>query len=258
MSEPIKIWSRRSEWDYSWIKVLKSPEIILCFVYEYSRYALLCLPSSFSFPSKEEGLSFSMLPHLLQAAAANVLGPVFFLLSYSPTQFNFPLDPYRVARKRVRFDPEMFLRLLDDFSFPSAPEEILLPVNVPKAVWETIWAQAQIRKRYPRPPVKRGAGARVRQARVALTNLGALKLQHLMSAPEAIRYTEKILRRPLFGAESQWSRARKHALETLRPYHAEAAVLLEASKEKRSFSRLSCSPAGELEVDWISEPSSPG
>src|SRR5258708_39747479 len=98
---------------------------------------------------------------------------------------------------------------------------------------------AQITKRYPQPQVKRGAGARVREAKVSLKNLGALKLRHLMSAPEAIRYTEKILGRPLFAAESQWSRARKQAGKTLRPFHAEAAALLEACSEKRSFNGFS-------------------
>jgi hypothetical protein len=257
MSEPpyIKIWSRRSEWDYRWTGALRSPaEIILCSIFEHGRCALACLPERFSFPSREEDLS-SALPHLLVAAKSNIVGPIFFLSIHCPPCFNYPLDPYRVARKQARFDPETVLRLIDDFSNPLLYQDIQirLPPDAPRAVAENILAE--MRKRFssgsgPLAGPKRGAGARVRQAKVALKNLGALKLRHLMSAPDAIRYTEKILGRPLFGAESQWSRARKHAEETLRPYHAEAAALLEASREKRSFSRLSCSPDGKLEVDW--------
>jgi hypothetical protein len=247
----MKIWRRPSEWDYSWTAALKSPaEVILCSIFEYSRYTVQCLGERFSFPSGEEDLSHSMLPHLLKAASSNILGPIFFLSIYSPARFNFPLDPYRIARKQVRFDPEMFLRRLEDFANPSAPDEIRLPVNATRKMYEAAWILAQIRKRFPQLPVKRGAGARVRQAKVALKNLGALKLRHLMSAAEAIRYTEKIRGHPLFGAESQWSRARKAAEQTLRPYHAEAAVLLEATGEKRSWSGLSCYPDGKWEVDW--------
>ena len=190
----MEIFSRRSEWDYSWINALKSPaEVILCSIYEHSRYALQCLPKGFSFPSTEEDLSFSMLPHLLKAASS--IGPIFFLSIYGPAQFNFPLDPYRVARKQVRFDPETFLHALDEFSNPSTPDEIRLPLNATIEMCKTSLILAQITKRYPQPQVKRGAGARVREAKVSLKNLGALKLRHLMSAPEAIRYTEKILGR---------------------------------------------------------------
>jgi hypothetical protein len=181
-----------------------------------------------------------MLPHLLKAASS--IGPIFSLSIYSPAQFNFPLDPYRVARKQVRFDPETFLRLIDDFSNPLLYQniQIHLPPDVTRARSENILARE--RKRFSSGPLagpKRGAGARVRQAKVALKNLGALKLRHLMSAPEAIRYTEKILGRPLFAAESQWSRARKQAGKTLRPFHAEAAALVEACSEKRSLSGFS-------------------
>jgi hypothetical protein len=47
------------------------------------------------------------------------------------------------------------------------------------------------------------------------------------------------LGQPLFAAESQWSRARKAALDSLRPYHAEAAALSAAWNEKRSFTGFS-------------------
>jgi hypothetical protein len=240
----VKIWSRRSEWDYSWTAAIKSPaEVILCSIYEHSRYALACLPKpSFSFP--REDLPFAALPHLVVAASTNILGPIFFL----GARFNF-LDPYRVARKGVGFDPGTLLRMLDEFSLPHTPDEIRLPANATRAMWETMAALTQITKRYPKPVVKRGAGARVRQAPVALKNLGALKLRSLMSASEAIRHTEKVLGRPLYGAESQWSRALKAAKANLWPFHAEAAVLLEAFSEKRSVSGFSYL-SGKLEVDW--------
>jgi hypothetical protein len=248
----VKIWSRRSEWDYSWTGVLKSPaEVILSFIYEYSRYALSRLPGSFSFPQQDFPLS--ALPHLLQPASPNIIGPIFFLGTHCPASFNFPLDPYRVARKQVRFDPEMFLGMLDDFSDPLAYQniQIRLPPDATRARADHILAR--VRKQFSSGPLaasKRGAGARVRRAKVALKNLGALKLRHLLSAPEATRYTEKILGWPLFAAESQWSRARKQALETLRPFHTEAAALLEAFSEKRSLSRFTYLD-GKLEVDWV-------
>jgi hypothetical protein len=245
----VEIWRRRSEWDYSWMGALKSPaEVILCSICEHSRYALACLPTSFSFP--REDLSLSALPHLLVAANTNILGPIFFLGAQCPARFNFPLDPYRVARKQVQFDPEMFLRELEEFSLPRTPDEIRLPTNATMAMCKNMLTLAQIRKQYPQLAVKRGAGARVRQARAALKNLGALKLRHLMSARKAIKYTEEILGQPLFGAESQWSRARKRARDSLRPYHAEAAALLAAFNEKRSLSGFSYL-SGKLEVDWV-------
>jgi hypothetical protein len=246
----IKIWSRRSEWNYNWTGALRSPaEIILCSIYEYSRYALLSLPGSFAFPSREEDFPLSALAHLFTAAKANIVGPIFFLSIHCPAQFNFPLDPYRVARKQARFEPETVLRLIDDFSNPLLYQDIQirLPPDATRAMAGDILAE--MRKRFssgsgPLAGPKRGAGARVRQARVALKNLGALKLRHSKSAQEAIGYTEEILGRPLFGAESQWSRARKAALETLRPYHAEAAVLLAAWNDKRSFTGLSYQDGG--------------
>jgi hypothetical protein len=66
---------------------------------------------------------------------------------------------------------------------------------------------------YERP--KRGAGARIRQDKTALKDLGALKLLEGMHAPEAMRYTEEFLGKPLFGHESQWSRARSRAKANL-------------------------------------------
>jgi hypothetical protein len=250
----MKIWSRRSEWDYSWINVLKSSaEVILCFIYEHSRYALLSLPGSFPFPP-QGNFPVSALPHLFEAARANIVGPIFFLGIRWPLRFdppldiplpprlNFPFDPYRVARTQARFDPETVLRSLDDFSNPFLCQDIQLrlPPDATRAQAEHILASA--RQHFSSGPLagpKRGAGARVRQAKVALKNLGALKLRQLMSAQEAIKYTEETLGWPLFGAESQWSRARKAALETLRPYHAEAAALLAAWNQKRSFAGFS-------------------
>jgi hypothetical protein len=85
----------------------------------------------------------------------------------------------------------MFLRELEEFSFPSAPDEIRLPLNATPAMCKNMVALAQMRKRYSRPVVKRGAGAHSRQARNALKNLGALKLRSIMSASEAIQHTEK-------------------------------------------------------------------
>ena len=245
----VKIWSRPSEWNYRWTNRLSVAETILCSIHEHSRYALACLPEQFSFPRGKE-VPFSALPHLLGAADTNILGPIFFLLVHYPTPFNFPLDPYRVARKKVQFDPEIFLRELDEFSLPSAPDEIQLPLNATLAMCENILALAQMRKRYPQPAVKRGAGARVRQARTALKYLGALKLRSLMKTSKAIRHTEQALGQPLFSTESQWSRALKAAKANMCPFNAEAAVLLKAFSEKRSLRGFNCR-AGKLATDWV-------
>jgi hypothetical protein len=246
----LKIWSRRSEWDYSWTDALKSPaEVILCSIYEHSRYALQCLLEGFSLPSREGDLSSSALPHLLAAARTNILGPIYFLWAHCPACFNFPFDPYRVARTRVRFDPETALHELEEFCAPRTPDDIRLPINADRDTIKGALTLAQITKRHPQPAVKRGAGARVRQARAALKNLGALKLLEIMTAPEAIGHTEEALGQPLFGAESQWSRARKQAKANLGPYHAEATALMEAWSEKRSLSEFSYL-GGKLDVDW--------
>jgi hypothetical protein len=232
----MKTWSRRSEWDYSWVNRLESPaEVILCSSCEHSRCALSCLPGG-RFPCSLEDFSFSSWPHLL--ANINTIGPISFWLTHCPASWHFPFDPWRALRRQAEFDPERVLELLDDFSDPRPYQNIQIrwPPNLIRA--RALTMLAEIRKQFSSGPgagAKRGGGARVRQAKAALKNLGALKLRCVLSAPHAIRYTEQILGRPLFAAESQWSRARQAALATLRPYHAEAAMLLAAANEKRSL-----------------------
>jgi hypothetical protein len=201
-------------------------------------------------------------------AAKSIVGPIFFFGTRwplgsdlpldipAPPRLNFPLDPYRVARKKATFDPEMVLCMLDDFSKPHLYQniQIHLPPDATRAIGENILAG--IRRQFSAGPLagpKRGAGARVRQAQVALKYLGALKLRHLMSAPKAIRHTEKELDGPLFPTEPQWSRAIKHAEKTSRPYHAEASMLLAAWSDNRPMSGFSYLD-GKLEVDWTSSP----
>src|SRR5260221_3494066 len=76
---------------------------------------------------------------------------------------------------------------------------------------------------YERP--RRGAGARIRVDKTALKDLGAMKLLEVMHAPEAMSHTEAFLGKPLFGHESEWSRARSRATERLWPYRKEAQAL---------------------------------
>jgi hypothetical protein len=197
----VKIWRRQSEWDYSWIARVGGPaEVILCSICEYSRFALQCLPEKIPI-DKDKDCVLNAYSHLFAMRDPDLksLGPILFLGLECSTRSNFLLDPYRLIRRVGRFDPETFLRRLDDFSGISGPK-------------------------------RRGAGARVRQAKTALKTLGALKLLQLMSAREAIGYTDQLLGRPLFAHESQWSRARHTAEQVAAPYHAEAAVLLRAIK----------------------------
>jgi hypothetical protein len=225
----VKIWRRQSEWDYSWIARLESPaEVILCSIYEYSRYALLSLPERISF---DRNVVIAAVSHLLAVRHPDIgiLKPILFLILHCPVRGNFPLDPYRVARRHARFDPETFLRRLDDFVNPPRLQRIRIPLDATKAKALHILAQRRKRSGFLSGP-KRGAGARIRRAKTALKYLGALKLLQLMSAPEAIQFTEGILGRPLFPDESQWSRARRGAVQVLLPYHAEAALLVEALK----------------------------
>jgi hypothetical protein len=227
----VEIWKRPSEWDYSWLARVESPaEIILCSIYEHARYALACLPGSFSFPRGRD-FSFSAIPQLV--AAANIIGPIWFLGMECPDHFNFPHSPYRFARKQVKFDPEDFLGLLDSFSNPLVYRNIQIPILLPsdstRAAGQNILAEEKKRSGSShRAAPRRGAGARVRREKVALKNLGALKLCSIMSAPEAIEHTAQTLDHPLFPTESQWSRAQKQARANLAPYHAEAALLWEA------------------------------
>jgi hypothetical protein len=227
----VKIWRKRSEWDYSWISVLESPaEIILCSIYEYSRYALLSLPERIPFQDKD--CLLAVLRHLSRANTRGIesIGPILFLGIYLSARGNFPLDLYRVARRVVRLDPEAFLRRLDAFPHASGYQHIRVPTDATKAKALQILAARRKRGGSLSGP-KRGAGSRIRQAKTAHKNLGALKLLQSMSAPEAIEYTRKILGRPLFITESQWSRARRAAEQMLRPYHVEAAVLLRIVKK---------------------------
>jgi hypothetical protein len=223
----MEIWRRRSEWDYSWTAALACPaEVILCSIYEHARYALACLPGDFSFPRGKDS-SPAALPHLAQA------GAIWFLGMECPESFNFPHTPYRIARKREKFDPQDFLGLLDYLSNPLVYRNIQVEVRLPP---ETTRAQAgnllaAERKRFSSSSLagpRRGAGARVRREKVALKNLGALKLRSTMTAPKAIEYTANSLGYPLFPVESQWSRALKQATANLAAYHAEAALLWEA------------------------------
>jgi hypothetical protein len=152
-----------------------------------------------------------------------------------PESFNFPHDPYRVARRRTKaFDPEDFLGLLDSLSNPLLYRTVLiyLPSDATRARSGNILAAERNRSGSGSLAVpRRGAGARVRQAKTGLKALGALKLRSIMSAPEAIEHTAQSLGHPLYSFESQWSRAQKQARANLAPYHAEAAVLWEAFGE---------------------------
>ena len=223
----IRIWSRQSEWDYSWVEKLPSPaDVILCSIYEHARYALLSLPGSFSFP-RGEHLSAATL------VAKGIGGPIFFLGMECPESFKFPHNPYRVARKRTKaFDPEDFLGLLDSLSNPLLYRNDLtyLPSDATRARSGNILATQRNRSGCGSLAVpRRGAGARVRQAKSSIKALGALKLRSIMSAPEAIEHTAaQRSGDPLFRFESQWSRAQKQARANLRPYQAEAARLWKA------------------------------
>jgi hypothetical protein len=265
----IKIWSRRSEWDYSWLASIPA-EARLCRIYEYARYALLLLDPKVVFP---QSLPPGALPHLF--AARKSIGPIFFLGCFCPT--NFPQTPYRHARShwkfepdilfslglgrpcffdpegcllltRWTFDPEMLVAMIEWYSDPLTertrsfigPKEPATAKQLSEKLLAQLPAQA-------RP--KRGAGARIRQDKTDLNCLGALKLLSIMSAPEAINHTEKALSRPLFSNESEWSRGKRRALRNLAPYQIEAEALFRAFNEKRkltSFSYLE----GKTDVEW--------
>jgi hypothetical protein len=247
----MRIWKRRSEWDYSWVRQLQIPaEVILCCIYEHCRYALLKLPEDFAFP--KDGINSGALPHLF--ADLKFVGPIFVLGASCPPKCNFPFDPYRAARKQIGIEPEALLELLDDFSDPRRYQEIAIRLSphATRVVSEDILAGQ--RKRFSgslaRP--KRGAGARVRQGGVALKYLGAHKLRELMTAPEAMCHTAESLGEPLLATEAQWSRARKGARKNLAPYQAEAEVLLRAFAEKRELSSFTYWK-GKSEVAWKAE-----
>jgi hypothetical protein len=222
----LKIWSRRSEWDYSWVNQLESPEVILCSIYEHARYALLSLPGNVLFP-REENLGAATL------AAKSIRGPIWFLGIECPASFVFPHNPYRVARNRAKaFDPQDFLGLLDSLSNPLLYRAVpvYLPSDATRARSGNILAtQRECSGSGSVAIPQRGAGARVRRAKASLKALGALKLRSIMSAPEAIEHTAaQRSGLPLFCFESQWSRAQKQARANLVPYQAEAARLWKA------------------------------
>jgi hypothetical protein len=262
------IFTRRSEWDYSWLK--DSPaEVSLCHRYEHARYALLhAAPDSrFVFP---KDLPFGAIPHLFSPKPN--MGPIFYLATCLPEKVKFPQMTYREARKLFTFDPERLVATIEEFCTAERPtleklefylrlslseKDLDLPAhlkaNPPVPLLGAIEkAQAvltQLKSQPPPPLPKRGAGARIRQERTALKCLAAAKLLDSMKALKAITHTAETLGRPLFNNESEWSRARKRARKALEPYHAEANILCQALSEKRTLKSLTYL-GGKLQIDW--------
>jgi hypothetical protein len=207
----------------------------LCRIYEYCRYALLLLEGSILFP---KAISPAVLPQLLRAS--DIVGPISFL-GFNCPALHFPEMPYRRARElwkptremlwifglklNWRFDPEMLVAMIEWFANPLVPSEqkleLILPEYANRRLAEDLLSQ--VRKK-----LKRGAGARIRQDKTALKYLGATKLLAVMSVPEAIEHTERVLGHPLFFNESEWSRAKGRALQNLQVFHDEALLLQQA------------------------------
>jgi hypothetical protein len=213
----VNIFTRRSEWDYDWLKGVPS-EVSLCHRYEHARYALLRVANDpqFVFPRNPP---FGANEYLWK--------PIFCLLYWLPEKVKFPQMPYRDARNLLDCQPETLVAKIEDVWAVETEQKLAMPINVTRQEAEEMLAQH--RRTLPttlRP--KRGAGGRIRQERTDLKCLGATKLLSLKTAPYAIALTTEALGRPLFKNESEWSRAQKRARTTLEPYCAEAADLYQA------------------------------
>jgi hypothetical protein len=213
----VKIFTRPSEWDYSWLDSFRT-EVSFCCFYEYARYALLVAApnSQFVFPT------FGAGPYLW-GPILELWGPILCLSYGLPEKVKFPQMPYREARKFFTVDSETMSATIEVFSHRAAQSKETLVIShkeINRQQAEEILAQFKRRHR--------GAGARIRQERTDLKCLGATKLLDCMTAPDAIAHTIEALGRPLFKNESEWSRAQKRARTTLEPYCAEATDLYQA------------------------------
>jgi hypothetical protein len=201
----------RIEWDYSWLADLPG-EVSLCCVYEYCRYALLSINSSFVF---SKSIPPARAIYLIRLHP-NSFGAATYFSSHYPASLRFPQMPYLRARELFAFDPQSALSIIDGSQYDFGHKlELRLPPSATSRQ-KAIELLAEARNDLPpceRP--KRGAGARIRQDKTALKDLGALKLLEVMHVPEAMRHTEGFLGKPLFAHESQWSRARSRARATL-------------------------------------------
>jgi hypothetical protein len=224
--------------------------VSLCRFYEHARYALLSTAADplIIFPSIFPAGAF---PHL--HAAKQILGPTFCLVCFLPAKVKFPQMPYRQARKLLPGDPQTLSAIIEEFCAAETPTYEKLEFYVLAGAFEKareLVAQLnELKAKPPSPLPKRGAGARIRQERTDLKYLGATKLLRCMTAPEAERHTEEALGKPLFGNESEWSRAKARAQRTLAPYRAEAALLCKALGEKRSLKSFSYS-GGDPQINW--------
>jgi hypothetical protein len=235
----VNIFTRRSEWDYNWLKDFPS-EVSLCHRYEHARYALLCAAPDprFVFP---RDLPFGDNQFLW--------GPVLCLLHGLPEKIKFPQMPYRDARELLDCQPETLAAMIDEFSHPAVQNEQTL--TLPSKEINRQQAE-EIIARFKRH-LKRGAGARIRQERTDLKYLGATKLLDSMKALEAIAHTAEALGRPLFSNESEWSRAQKRARTTLEPYYEEATDQYRVffSEQLPPTIRLKCFRPRHLSINWL-------
>lgn len=212
------IFTRPSEWDYSWLNEYPS-EASLAHLYEYARYALLVAAPDprFVFPD-----CFGAGPYQW-GEILELWGPLLCLLYDLPKKVKFPQMTYREARQFLACG-ETTTATIEVFSQRAVQSEQKLAIHYK----EVNQQQAEdILARLKRPHTC-GAGARIRQDRTDLKCLGATKLLDCRTAPDAIALTADILGRPLYKNESDWSQARKRACAILEPYRVEAADLYRA------------------------------
>jgi hypothetical protein len=243
----VRIFSRRREWDYNWLKDFPA-ELSLARHYEFARYALLRVANDpqFVFP---DGLPFGAMPYLVANKA--ILGPILSLAANLAAKVKFPQMIYREARELLTVNPATLAAMIAEFSNAERPTQQKVNTYLRSGAAEkAAEVLAQLDAKSPAPKPKCGAGARNRREQTDLKYLGATKLlDSPMIAPDAIVLTTDTLGRPLLANESEWSRARRCADKILEPYHAEAAVLWQALSEKRVLKSASYLD-GKIQIEW--------
>jgi hypothetical protein len=186
-----RIFTRRSEWDYSWLKSFPA-EVSLAHRYEHARYAILRAAPDHEFVYLRDS-PFANLTHLW--------GPVFCLLHGLPETIKFPQMSYRQARQLLNGPPETLAEQIDEFSHPGAPREQTLPMPYKEINRQQA---AEILARFKRH-LKRGAGARIRQEQTdlkclggditiaAIRKTGSQRAIRLVYMPSLFRYLESCI-----------------------------------------------------------------